>query len=207
MIALRAALWSSGRSHGLDLWGDMRGDLWGQGSPTRTRRHAAKHRSRRTPEFGLHAESGDATGRSASQAPIGLALSVQHGKWLHAPRWPFAEQLPDSRTRNRLGEVAAATRPTREIAARFGATGYVVDTVPLALFAASAMIEAGAFRESISALVAAGGDTDTIASIAGQVAGAHVGLKALPLDLLPSLHDTTLVEGIAAVFATRLEAR
>lgn len=135
----------------------------------------------------------------AIQAPRGLSAAELLGT--------VAEQLPDSRTRDRLGEVAAAaTGSVREIAARFGTTGYVVDTVPLALFAASAMIEGG-FQESISALVAAGGDTDTIASIAGQVAGAHLGSNALPLDLLASLADATLVEGIADAFATRLGAR
>jgi ADP-ribosyl-[dinitrogen reductase] hydrolase len=40
------------------------------------------------------------------------------------------------------------------------------------------------FGDVLAELVEAGGDTDTIGSIAGQVAGAHLGLARLPRDLV-----------------------
>ena len=138
---------------------------------------------------------------------LAVLLAIQAPPWSSAAELlgAVAEQLPDSRTRDRLGDVAAAaTGSIQEIAAQFGTTGYVVDTVPLALFAASAMIEAS-FQDGLSALVAAGGDTDTIASIAGQVVGARVGVDALPRDLLDALPDRALVERIAGTFAAGLE--
>jgi len=53
-------------------------------------------------------------------------------------------------------------------AMRFGSSGYVVESVPLALMGAQRITELG-FEELLESIVRAGGDTDTIASMAGQV--------------------------------------
>ena len=45
-----------------------------------------------------------------------------------------ADSLPDSAVRDRIEELLRLRLPASEIANRFGATGYVVDTVPLALY-------------------------------------------------------------------------
>jgi hypothetical protein len=69
-------------------------------------------------------------------------------------------------------------------AERFGSSGFVAETVPLALFAASHRL-ARSFEEVIAQLVDIDGDTDTIAAIAGRVAGAHIGYSRIPQNLSP----------------------
>jgi ADP-ribosylglycohydrolase len=57
--------------------------------------------------------------------------------------------------------------PLLEIARRFGSSGYVAESVPLALRGASG-IRSLDFKTVLVELIACGGDTDTNASIAGQ---------------------------------------
>jgi ADP-ribosylglycohydrolase len=87
--------------------------------------------------------------------------------------------LPDSGVRDRLRELGALRTTTiAEIGRRFGSSGHVVETVPLALAAAERM--GAGFERVLADVVACGGDTDTIASIAGQVMGPAVGKAGLP---------------------------
>ena len=143
----------------------------------------------------------------AYSGALAVLLAVQAPSWISAADLltNVADQIPDSRTRDRLRELAlvAETATIPRVAARFGTSGYVVDTVPLALFAASAMIGAS-FQDGLDALVAAGGDTDTIASIAGQVVGTRVGVAGLPRELLEALPERATVERIGSAFASRL---
>lgn len=89
------------------------------------------------------------------------------------------EQLPDSRVRDRLCEVEEDKPSTVvECAQRFGCSGYVVESVPLVLFAAQ-MLGALGFHETLSSIVEAGGDTDTNAAMAGQVMGCLIGVDDL----------------------------
>jgi ADP-ribosyl-[dinitrogen reductase] hydrolase len=86
-----------------------------------------------------------------------------------------------SSARDRLLTYAAPPdeESLAEAARRYGASGYVVESVPLALFAARRVGGLG-FARMLEQLGAAGGDTDTNASIACQVAGAALGLSGLP---------------------------
>jgi ADP-ribosyl-[dinitrogen reductase] hydrolase len=113
-----------------------------------------------------------------------------------------AAELPDSVTRDRLRQIAAleASASIGRIAAQFGASGYVADTVPLALLASWAVAH-GTFAVVLDELVEAGGDTDTIASIAGQIAGSQLGSERLPAALLAVLPERALVEQVASDFA------
>jgi len=118
----------------------------------------------------------------------------------------LATPLPDSRVRDRLLHVAEIARYAglRAMAA-FGASGYVVDTVPLALAGAWHMLYES-FEGTLDELVAIGGDTDTIASIAGQVAGARGGAGALPPRLLDLVPEREMIEDIGGRFAAYVEA-
>lgn len=112
-----------------------------------------------------------------------------------------AAKLPDSKVRERLVAWSVVREP--EFAAearRLGTSGYVVDTVPMALAAARRM-ENDSFESTLELLIGIGGDTDTIASIAGQVAGARLGLSGLPEGLLAKLPERELVEAVARKFA------
>ena len=99
--------------------------------------------------------------------------------------WSFAAHLPDSRVRDRLlaFEDLSPESTLATVAGRFGSSGYVIETVPLALFTA-ARITGHSFESILGELVAAGGDTDTIGSIAGQVAGARLGFSNIPAHLV-----------------------
>ena len=53
-------------------------------------------------------------------------------------------------------------------------------------------------------LIACGGDTDTNASMAGQVAGALIGRDRLPEEMIARTPDRRLVEAVAGAFAESL---
>jgi ADP-ribosylglycohydrolase len=114
----------------------------------------------------------------------------------------IASQLPATSVQDRLLRYATlpAGESLTEAARRFGASGYVVESVPLALFAAQQVGRLG-FAGMLEQVIAAGGDTDTNTSIACQVAGAALGLSGLPPDLVEKLPQVEWVLGNARGFA------
>ena len=100
----------------------------------------------------------------------------------------IAPNLPDSVVRDRLQTP--------------GTSGYVADSVPAALWHSQQILRNG-FHETLQNIIQNGGDTDTIASIAGQIAGAHLGYRRLPQDLLARLPERELILGISTRFASR----
>src|ERR1051325_7012622 len=69
--------------------------------------------------------------------------------------------LPDSRVRDRIIQLGSLTGDSiAAIAAKFGSSGYVVESLPLVLFAAR-LIEIYPFDELLRMVIEAGGDTDT----------------------------------------------
>jgi ADP-ribosylglycohydrolase len=118
---------------------------------------------------------------------------------------PVVEALPDTQTRDRLialTEIKEET-PLLEIARRFGCSGYVAESVPLALCGAS-RIRSLDFNTLLIELIACGGDTDTNASIAGQVTGALIGRGRLPEEMVARTPDRDAVEAVASAFAESL---
>jgi ADP-ribosylglycohydrolase len=118
-----------------------------------------------------------------------------------------ARSLPDSALRDRVEELLVLHLPPSEVASRFGASGYVVDTVPLALYCAQLIA-----KEPLSAVLAqtitAGGDTDTIAAIVGQVAGTVVGAPGVPRNFFADIaggDEVLLVSGQFADFVVAQE--
>src|SRR5262249_2370962 len=81
-----------------------------------------------------------------------------------------ADGLPDSRVRDRLVELSRLKETPSDVAAKFGSSGYVVESVPLALYCAQAIC-VETLPNVLSAAIRAGGDTDTIASMAGPGSG------------------------------------
>lgn len=113
----------------------------------------------------------------------------------------IAARLPDTSVRDRIGTYAELS-PGASItgtAQRLGCSGFVVDSVPLAIFAARQVDELG-FVPMLEQLLAAGGDTDTNAAIAGQIAGAAIGLSELPRTLLAQLPEFAEIAAIAHQF-------
>jgi ADP-ribosylglycohydrolase len=99
-------------------------------------------------------------------------------------------QLPESELKNRLVELSQApTMRIRDLGRKFGSSGNVIDSIPLALFAAQQAPAIG-MEKMMKELVAAGGDTATNCSIAGQVAGVLMGLDAIPEQWMEKLKKT-----------------
>jgi ADP-ribosylglycohydrolase len=96
-------------------------------------------------------------------------------------------QLPDTRVRDRLLEINDLYETaTIEQIAGMGADGYVVNSVPFAIFAASGIMRTGMY-DMFRAVIEAGGDTDTNGSIAGQIAGALTGMEGIPPALIEKI--------------------
>ncbi len=110
--------------------------------------------------------------------------------------------LPDSRVRDRLQEIDQISDEATvlSIGQRFGCSGYVVDSVPLALYAAQ-WIATLPILDVLRNAIAPGGDTDTIASITGQIAGTAVGLSRIPADLLQNVSEIGTITNVANKYA------
>jgi ADP-ribosyl-[dinitrogen reductase] hydrolase len=81
-------------------------------------------------------------------------------------------ELPDTQVRDRLIEInAIQNKSDIKSIALLGNNGYVVNSIPFAIFAATQVQKIG-LHEMYKNVITAGGDTDTNASLAGQIAGA-----------------------------------
>lgn len=106
----------------------------------------------------------------------------------------IAATLPDTSVRDRMltvGRLPGDTPPA-VVAARHGCSGFVVDSVPRAIFTAQ-RADRLAFPELLEEVIAGGGDTDTIASMTGQIVGARLGQSRLPAALLGKFRSSDLV--------------
>jgi ADP-ribosylglycohydrolase len=111
----------------------------------------------------------------------------------------IAPQLPDTRVRDRMLEIIAlGANTTIADVAQLGTDGYAPNSVPFAMYAASQVSELG-LEGMFAAIIAAGGDTDTNASIAGQIVGASIGVKAIPGELLLKLDALPEMERVRQV--------
>jgi ADP-ribosylglycohydrolase len=85
--------------------------------------------------------------------------------------------LPDTAVRDNLEKLRQAPHTTIPEAAQIvGTSGHVIQSVPFAIFAAQKIRETS-FETIISEIIRCGGDTDTNASLAGQIMGAYIGMS------------------------------
>ncbi|GEP93246.1 ADP-ribosylglycohydrolase [Chitinophaga terrae (ex Kim and Jung 2007)] len=93
-------------------------------------------------------------------------------------------EMPDTKVRDHLILLQEAAPETISSAGKLvGTSGYVASSVPFAIFAALQLRQLG-FRQVITEIIQCGGDTDTNASLAGQIMGTAIGFKNLPPDVL-----------------------
>jgi ADP-ribosyl-[dinitrogen reductase] hydrolase len=128
--------------------------------------------------------------------------SILAGTWSEQHRFldVVIGDLPGSAVRDRVEQLLPLRLPVAEVATRFGATGYVVDTVPLALYCAQ-FIAVQPLPQVLAQTIAVGGDTDTIASIAGQVAGCVAGAAGVPREHFARVVGGEEVGRVAGQFA------
>lgn len=98
---------------------------------------------------------------------------------------------------SRLNEVKSlrGTPDRRKVIERLGNGGEAPDSVPTAIFFFSSTPED--FRLAVLSAVALGGDADTIASMTGALAGAHLGVQAIPGDWVEKLETHGKIEELA----------
>ncbi len=84
-----------------------------------------------------------------------------------------------------------------------GVTGYIYHTVPVAIY--SWFHHYGDFRETLSAVLDCGGDTDTVGAIAAALAGATVGGEGIPPEWLAGICDWPRSVSLLRRAAERLE--
>lgn len=68
------------------------------------------------------------------------------------------------------------------------------------LFAVQQIKQLG-FQASLVNIISAGGDTDTNASIAGQIAGTLIGQAGLPREMIDRLPDLNMIAETAREFS------
>lgn len=91
-----------------------------------------------------------------------------------------------------------------EVAARLGNGSKAHESVPAALYAATAHDD---FEGAVTFAVRCGGDTDTIAAMAGAIAGARGGASSIPARWLDALEDGRRGRRHVEALAERLAAR
>jgi ADP-ribosylglycohydrolase len=104
-----------------------------------------------------------------------------------------------------LGRGAAPGELLTALGSRRGVSGYVVHTVPVAIFLW--LRHAADFRAGVESAVRLGGDTDTVAALVGALAGASQGPSGIPSDWLRGLCEwprtIAWLERLAARLARR----
>ncbi|MHC4526442.1 MAG: ADP-ribosylglycohydrolase family protein [Planctomycetota bacterium] len=86
-----------------------------------------------------------------------------------------------------LTEKTSVSKFVAALGLKNGVTGYIYHTVPAVLYAW--MRHYGDFRNTLTALLNCGGDTDTVGAIAGALAGAAVGEEGIPSDWVERIWD------------------
>ena len=101
-----------------------------------------------------------------------------------------ADQLPNSNVRDRILELHALENEIsiQQAAGMFGNNGYVVNSIPFCIFAAS-KIKGSSVSNIFDDIIKSGGDTDTNCSITGQICGTYLGLDNIPVLFRKKLEE------------------
>lgn len=144
-----------------------------------------------------------------------IAARLAAGSWAQRPSpqelaavLRAVSSQPDWLAAVSLIEVLCATcapleSTPEEFGSRNGVSGYALHTVPFAIIAWHRHF--GDYRATIEAIVRAGGDVDTVAAIAGALAGITVGRSGIPLDWIEGVidrpHSITYIRALATGLA------
>ena len=109
----------------------------------------------------------------------------------------IVRQLPESSIRERLQHIAHfGDQRIREVARELGSINTVEVAVPFAIFAAQQAPKIG-LQTMMKEIVAVEGEVDKVCTLAGYVAGAYLGMDAIPEDWIDKLKQ---VEGFEELY-------
>lgn len=109
------------------------------------------------------------------------------------------EKIPDTRVRDRFIELIPLQKLSlAEIGKLYKSSGYVVDSVSLAVFAAQKINESN-YATIITELIKQGGDTDTVCSMFGQIVGSLYGTKVISDDLMYRFEELKITDLISEI--------
>jgi ADP-ribosylglycohydrolase len=91
----------------------------------------------------------------------------------------------------------------RDIGATSGVSGYALQSVPVAIYAA--LRHGDDFAGAVSEAIACGGDTDTVGAIAGALVGARAGLDGIPEAWRERIAEFPLSPALLQRLAERLQ--
>ncbi|MEL7604200.1 MAG: ADP-ribosylglycohydrolase family protein [Bacillota bacterium] len=106
---------------------------------------------------------------------------------------PYAAELKHySRLMNGIGHL-----PEEEIKS----TGYVVDTLEAAAWC---LLNTRSYRDCVLRAVNLGDDTDTVAAIAGGMAGIYYGVRGIPAEWMQSLARADVIETVCGALQKKI---
>ncbi len=129
-----------------------------------------------------------------------IRLSLE-GKWQGEKDLlpQVCEKLSDTKLKDRMIQfIQLSDCSIFEIAKLYPSSGYVVDSVPLAIFAAQKMNETD-FETILEELIQIGGDTDTVCSIFGQIVGSLKGTEIISTTMMRrfnQLKEKEIIENV-----------
>lgn len=103
-----------------------------------------------------------------------------------------------------LAEGLDARGMAERLGMRKGVSGYVVHTVPMAVFCW--LRYRGDFREAVERVICLGGDTDTTGAITGAMCGASVGVSCIPAEWVDGVSEWPRSVGWMRRLAERVAA-
>ncbi len=146
-----------------------------------------------------HAHPLGIDGAALQAGVVALALAADPGEPLDravvlAAAADFVTEEAMRHQLARVGDLTAHALPAG-VAARIGHGIDALSSVPAAL--AAALLAGGSLSNTIRFAIAIGGDTDTIASMAGAISGAHLGAEAVPEAWLARLESRDRLVSLA----------
>lgn len=107
-------------------------------------------------------------------------------------------KLFDSHTRDRLDKILEEKPTLEEWGKKHFPTGFAPDSVPFALLAAS-LSNKMSFEQIMQEIIKTGGDTDTVGSIFGQVAGTYQGISYIPQKWIKTYEELWIANRVNPV--------
>lgn len=101
---------------------------------------------------------------------------------------------------NRIYDETFLNEPVDTI----GSTGYVVDSLEVALYCCYNTVS---YKESVLMAVNLGGDTDTNAMITGGLTALYYGYEAIPLEWIDTIINRELIDSVINKFCKKLEIK